>query len=78
MTTNYEDIKDLEKYTFSKYWNSHNNTEAFSQFNSFTNNFILNYKTSNNINNKTYNNNNIKFLQRTNEILNNNKEINLI
>ena len=57
MITNDEDLKELEKYTFSKYWKNKNNIEQFSQINSFTNNFILNYQPSNNINTKAYTNN---------------------
>ena len=57
MISNDEDLKELEKYTFSKYWKNKNNIEQFSQINSFTNNFILNYQPSNNINTKTYTNN---------------------
>lgn len=56
MLTNDEDIKDLEKYTFSKYWKNRSNFENFSQINSFTNNFILNYQPANNITNKPFNN----------------------
>ena len=72
MNTNDEDIKDLEKYTFSNHWNNQGNKEGFSQINSFTNNFILNYQPSNNINNKTYNNN-IEIIQKLYE---HNKDIN--
>lgn len=67
------DLKDLENYTFSKHWNNINNHENFSQINSYTNNFILNYQPLNNINNKVYNNN-IKILQKTNLNININKE----
>ena len=56
MLTNDEDIKDIEKYTFSKYWKSRSNFDNFSQINSFTNNFILNYQPPNNITNKIFNN----------------------
>ena len=59
------DLKDLEKYTFSKHLNN-NYHDRVSQINSFTNNFILNYQPLNNINNKTYNNN-IKIFQKLND-----------
>ena len=68
MLTNEEDIKDLEKYTFTNYWKNKSNFENFSQINSFTNNFILNYQPPN-INNKQYNRN-------IEHINNNNKNVN--
>ena len=60
-----DDLKDLEKYTFSKHLNNNNYHDRVSQINSYTNNFILNYQPLNNINNKTYNNN-IKTFQKLN------------
>lgn len=63
MITTDEDLKELEKYTFTKYYNNKSNIEQFSQINSFTNNFILNYHPSNNINSKEFNNNNKEIIK---------------
>ena len=68
-----DDLKDLEKYTFSKYLNNNNYHDMVSQINSYTNNFILNYQPLNNINNKTYNNN-IKIFQKLNANINKEEE----
>ena len=68
-------LKDLENYTFSNNWDNTNNLENISQFNSYTNNFILNYQPINNINNKVYNNN-IKIFKKPNLNINKEKDIN--
>ena len=67
------DLKDLENYTFSKHWDNTNNLGNFSQINSYTNNFILNYQPINNINNKVYNNS-IKIYKKSNLNINKEKE----
>ena len=61
-----DDLKDLEKYTFSKHLNTNNYHERVSQINSYTNNFILNYQPLNNINDKAHNNN-TKIFQKLND-----------
>ena len=68
-------LKDLENYTFSNNWDNTNNLENISQFNSYTNNFILNYQPINNINNKVYNNK-IKIFKKPNLNINKEKDIN--
>ena len=62
MNKNDLNISDLEKYTFSKYLDGIHGLENFSQINSFTNNFIVNYNPLNPVHNFNRENQNIPTL----------------
>ena len=77
MNKNDLNISDLEKYTFSKYLDGIHGLENFSQINSFTNNFIVNYNPLNPVHNFNRENNiNNNIINNKQKIQSNSKDIN--